>query len=101
MMGWIITNFQTFSSVYTNVCIEIYLVLVSVLFAYWLRPFTRIKRSGYIAALIYYCLTTLNTHLVDDKDRAGIIAVGIIVVTIIALWLLDEKRNPVQKIFLC
>ena len=101
MMDGLIRNFQTFAEGYSLVTIEVYLFLVSALFAYWLKPFTSNGKSAYLTALAYWILTTINNHTGTSKEIDRMIAIGIIALSVLTLWLLDNKRNPVQKIFLC
>lgn len=101
MMDYLIQNFQSFAEVYSLVTIEVYLFFVSILFAYWLKPFTSGSRSAYLTALAYWILTTINNHTGTSKEIDRMIAIGIIALSVLTLWLLDNKRNPVQKIFLC
>ena len=101
MMDYIIQNFQSFAEGYSLVTIEVYLFLVSVLFAYWLKPFTSGSKSAYLTALTYWILTTINDHTGTSKEVDRIIALGIIALSVLTLWILDNKRNPIQKIFLC
>ena len=101
MMDCLIRNFQTFAEGYSLVTIEVYLFLVSALFAYWLKPFTAGGKSAYLTALAYWILTTINNHTGTSKEIDRIIAAGILALSVLTLWILDNKRNPIQKIFLC
>ncbi len=101
MMDGLIRNFQTFAEGYSLVTIEVYLFLVSALFAYWLKPFTSNGKSAYLTALAYWILTTINNHTGTSKEIDRIIAVGILALSVLILWILDNKQNPIQKIFLC
>ncbi len=101
MMDCLIQNFQTFAEGYSLVTIEVYLFLVSVLFAYWLKPFTSNGKSAYLTALAYWILTTINNHTGTSKEIDRIIAAGILALSVLTLWILDNKQNPIQKIFLC
>ena len=101
MMDYLINNFQSFAEIYSLVMIEVYLFLVAGLFAYWLKPFTSNRKSPYLTAFIYWILTTVNNHTGTSKEVDRIIAIGIVALSVFILWLIDGKRNPIQKIFLC
>ncbi len=101
MMDHLVRNFQSFAETYSLALIEGYLFLVAVLFVCWLKPFTSDKRAPYLTAFFYWILTTINNHTGTSKEVDRILAVGIIALTVLVLWILDQKRNPIQKIFLC
>ena len=101
MMDHLVRNFQSFAETYSLALIEGYLFLVAVLFVCWLKPFTSDKRAPYLTAFFYWILTTINNHTGTSKEMDRILAVGIIALTVLVLWILDQKRNPIQKIFLC
>ena len=101
MMDYLIQNFPSFAEGYSLVTIEVYLLLVSALFAYWLKPFASNRKSAYLTALAYWILTTINNHTGTSKEIDRMIAVGIIALSVIVFWVLDNKLNPIQKIFLC
>ena len=101
MMDYLINNFQSFAENYSLVMIEVYLFLVAGLFAYWLKPFTTNSKSPYLTAFIYWILTTVNNHTGTSKEVDRIIAIGTVALSVFILWLIDGKRNPIQKIFLC
>ena len=70
-MEYLVENFQSFAGIYMQVLIEAYMALVAVLFAFWLKPFTLKKKAAWIAALAYYVLQVLNTHLEAGKECSG------------------------------
>ena len=100
-MEYIINHFESFANLYVSVWIEIYLLMVAALFAYFLFPFTEKKKASVFAALVYGLLTIINNHVDISKSVSPLITIGIVVLTFLAVWLFDERRNPVQKIFLC
>lgn len=100
-MEYIINHFESFANVYVSVWIEIYLLMVAALFAYFLFPFTEKKKASVFAALVYGLLTIINNHVDISKSVSPLINIGIVVLTFLAAWLFDERRNPVQKILLC
>ena len=100
-MEYIINHFESFANVYVSVWIEIYLLMVAALFAYFLFPFTEKKKASVFAALVYGLLTIINNHVDISKSVSTLITIGIVVLTFLAAWLFDERRNPVQKILLC
>ena len=100
-MEYLVENFQSFAGIYMQVLIEAYMALVAVLFAFWLKPFTLKKKAAWIAALAYYVLQVLNTHLEAGKGVDRLLVVGAVILAFVVVWLLDDKRNPMQKFFLC
>ncbi|MCR4896575.1 MAG: GHKL domain-containing protein [Lachnospiraceae bacterium] len=101
MMDYLTLHFQSFAETYSLVMIEVYLLLVVCLFAYWLRPFSANLKAPCLTALVYWILSTINNHTGTSKEADRMIAVCILALSVLILWVLDEKRNPVQKIFLC
>ncbi|MBP5553481.1 MAG: GHKL domain-containing protein [Lachnospiraceae bacterium] len=100
-MEYLIEHFQSFSNIYMTVIIELYLVMVAVLFAVWIKPFLVKQRSWWIAILIYHILQIIRTYLGTGKSIDSLITLFVIGVLFFSLWLLDDKRNPIQKLFLC
>lgn len=100
-MEYLVTHFAGFSDLYMKILIQLTMVLTMVLFGYWLYPFVSRKRATYATALLYGLLVSINTYIDLPKNVHRIIAIGIIVVSILAVWLLDERRNLIQKIYLC
>ena len=99
-MEYLIANFESFANTYVTVLIELYLFLVAVLFAYWLKPFMDNGKAAYVSAAAYYILVEINNHTGTSKAADRIFAIGIVAVGIVAAWLLDGRRKPIQKIFL-
>ena len=100
MMEYLINNFETFANNYVTALIELYLFLVAVLLAYWLRPFVDNGRAAFLSAAVCYVLGLINNHAGTSKAVDRIMAIGIVAVGILVAWLLDGRRKPVQKIFL-
>ena len=101
MMEYLVTHFTSFSDLYIKILIELTMVLSMALLAYWLYPFVSRKRASYISALIYGLLVSVNNYLDLPKNTHRIIAIGIIVISILTVWLLDARRNLIQKVYLC
>jgi hypothetical protein len=101
MMDFLINNFTSYANTYVNVLIEIYLFLVAVMFAYWLKPFVSSNRAAYMTALTYWGLSTINSHIEMGNILNRIMIIGILVITIFLGWLFDNRKNPIQKTFLC
>ncbi len=101
MMDYLIENFVSFAGIYAQIIINLYLFGVAVLFALWLKPFTRKHISAYLAPFVY-CVLMIGTGFVETSRGIGrIINLSILVITFLILWLFDNRRNPIQKIFLC
>lgn len=101
MMAYLIDHFAVYANGYSRFLIELYLLLVAMLFACWLEPFMVRKRTAIMAAFVYYLLQTINNHTGTSKAWDRLIALGIILFSFLTAWLSDHRKNPVQKIFLC
>lgn len=100
MMEYLIRNFEMCANMYARGIIELYLFLVVVLLAYWIRPFVDHKRAAYCPAVVYLTFQTFTNHLETGKETDRLLSVCMIAASVLAAWLLDNRRNPVQKIFL-
>ena len=100
MMEYLVDNFEIFANTYIRVLIELYLLLVAVLLACWIKLFMRKENAAFISAGIYYVLGFVNNHIGSNKEFDRLLAVGILVVGILTAWFFDCKRNLIQKIFL-
>lgn len=100
-MGFIIDNFNAFANTYVSVLVNVYLILVAVIFAIWLKPFVVKQRTAYLTAFVYGMITVINNQTEVSRNIAAIITLGITVISFVILWLLDGRRNPMQKILLC
>ena len=101
MMNYLIDNFTGFADVYMQVLIEIYYLVTALLFAVWLKPFTKRKSAAWFSAGVYFVLQSVNTHMGTDKGVDRLIAICMVVAAFVICWLMDNRRNPIQKIFLC
>ena len=99
-MEYLISNFEAFAESYIAVMIELYLIMDAVLLIYWIKPFVDKKRAVYASAAVYYAHWLISNHAGTSKEMDRILAIGFLALAILAAWLLDNKRNPVQKIFL-
>lgn len=97
-MEYLIEHFQSFTNIYMTVIIELYFVMVAVLFAVWIKPFLVKQRSRWIVILIYHILQIFRTYLGTGKSIDSLITLFVIGVLFFSLWLLDDKRNPISKI---
>ena len=100
MMDLIINNFAVFSRVYMQITIEIVFVAMAIFYAYWIRPFTVNHKAAFAAAGVYW-IYQIADHSVDiNMDLDRIIAVAVVVLISLIAWYIDERRNPIQKLFL-
>lgn len=92
---------DAFFNYFMNTVIEIYCITTSVLFIYWLRPFVKNMKSVYYA-VVFEWITDCILRRVDVQNgiRLTISIFSLFFVSVI-LFYLDEKRNLMQKIFLC
>ena len=100
MMEYLVNNFQSYAEAYIRVLIELYMLLNVALLIYWLRPFICNKRSVYASAAVYYALWLVCNYAGTSKEMDRILTTGFLVLAILIAWLLDDRRNPVQKVFL-
>lgn len=100
MMDYLINNFEVYANTYAGVLIELYLFAVTLLLAYWVRPFVDNRPAAFISAGVYYLLQLINNHMGSGKDTDRLIAIGTVGLGILTAWLLDKYRNPIQKTFL-
>ena len=101
MMDYIINHFVDIADAYVKVMIGLYLGFVAVLFGYWLKPFVRKRSATYVIAFIYGILTIVISYIDINKTLNKVIGLGIVALSVLICWLLDDRRNPMQKIFLC
>ena len=101
MMDYIINHFVDIADAYVKVMIGLYLGFVAVLFGYWLKPFVRKRSATYVIAFIYGIPTIVISYIDINETLNKVIGLGIIALSVLVCWLLDDRRNPMQKIFLC
>lgn len=78
--------------------------LVAMAFIYWkwLSPFVREKRAAIGSAAAYAVLTAaFNFPSFDTTFGLPLFPKLFYIIPVIVLYLLDKKRNPLQKVFLC
>lgn len=100
MTEFLVDNFTKYAHSYVQILIWLYMVGASLLHIYWLKPFSLRRHAPYVVAAIYFASYAVTNISDSTKDIDRWIALGIIVVSTVVFWLLDGKRNPVQKIFL-
>ena len=100
MMDCLINNFELYAETYIRVLLEIYLISDAVLLMFWIKPFTDHKRAVYTSAAVYYAHWLISNHVGTTKEMDRILTIAFLALAIVTAWLLDNKRNPVQKIFL-
>ncbi|MCR5746124.1 MAG: hypothetical protein K6G03_00265, partial [Lachnospiraceae bacterium] len=100
MMEYLVNNFQSYAETYIRVLIELYMLMNVVLLIYWLRPFMSNKRSVCASAAVYYALWLICNYAGTSKGMDRILTIVFLVLAILTSWLLDNRRNPVQKVFL-
>lgn len=92
---------DAFFNYFMNTVIEIYCIITSVLFIYWLRPFVKNMKSVYYAVVFEWITDCILRHVdVQNGIKLTISIFSLFFVGVI-LFYLDEKRNLMQKIFLC
>ena len=99
-MNTIVENFPTIAEIYMRVLALIYLSIVSFIFSFWLKPFTVKHKAAYISAVVFWVLRLIHYMIPVGNIYSKLILYTIIFLVFIVSWLLDEKRNPWQKLFL-
>ena len=100
MMAYIADNFEYYANIYAHILIFLLLLFMAVLLAKWLRPFTAKKHAAYITALSYFALMVVKAFVSLEGPFDHMAEFANMLLPLAVLWLLDGKRNPVQKIFL-
>ncbi len=99
-MQYLVDNFASVANLYAQIVISAALFLVGMLLGYFLKPFTQRPSAAYLPALFYGTAQIVTSFIETGKLSAGLISLGILVLSFFLAWLSDHKRNPVQKIFL-
>lgn len=81
--------------------IEIYCLITSILFVYWLYPFVNKKKAVYVAALFEWGVDCILRYVDIQNGIRLVLSICSLFIVGIILFLLDEKRNLMQKVFLC
>lgn len=92
---------DAFFNYFMNTVIEIYCIITSVLFIYWLRPFVKNMKSVYYAVVFEWITDCILRHVDVQNGIRLIISIFSLFFVGVLLFYLDEKRNLMQKIFLC
>lgn len=92
---------DAFFNYFMNTVIEIYCIITSVLFIYWLRPFVKNMKSVYYAVVFEWITDCILRHVDVQNGIRLIISILSLFFVGVILFYLDEKRNLMQKIFLC
>ena len=71
------------------------------LFIYWLRPFVKNMKSVYYAVVFEWITDCILRHVDVQNGIRLIISILSLFFVGVILFYLDEKRNLMQKIFLC
>lgn len=100
MMDAIMEHMTVFFDIYQKAAILIYTAVTSWLLIYWLRPFLFHKKAAYAVGFIYLAFNVPAVLTEDDHGVGRILSILFMAIAVVILWLLDEKRNPVQKTFL-
>ena len=101
MMDYLIGKFPALASAYINILIELCLFFTAFVLSFWLKPFVKKLRAAYLASLLYWVMLASNNHLEVSRAVGKVMIVAFMILIVIIVWLLDDRRNPIQKIFLC
>ena len=87
--------------IYLRILVELCMAAVGVMYAYWARPFVKHKRSAYVAAAVFYILNFMQRNIEGFKGFNQVMTILMLILPCLVLYLLDDKRLPLQKIFIC
>ena len=99
-MEYLISNFEFYAEPYIAALLALYMIMDAVLLIYWIKPFTENRRTVYVSAAVYYAHWLISNYAEINKDMDRILTIVFMALAIVSAWLLDNKRNPVQKTFL-
>ena len=92
---------EAFFNIYARILTEVLFAGQSLLYGYWLKPFVKKRRAAYVPALVYWIINLAGRYI-DLFDGFGrFAAILALIIPFIILFLLDDKCNLAQKIFLC
>ena len=83
------------------VILEVFFAATAVLYCYWIKPFVLKKRAVYAATVLYWLISLVGRYTDAPKWASVIMSVVGFLLPCFVLYLLDERRNLLQKIFLC
>ena len=90
-----------FISIFMYSITEIYFAAAAFLYGYWLKPFVLKKKGAFTAAFLYWGFSLMGRYIDAWEGFGRFTTVLAIVIPVIVLWILDDKRNLKQKVFLC
>ncbi|MBP5195350.1 MAG: GHKL domain-containing protein [Lachnospiraceae bacterium] len=100
-MDYIVSNFESFADIYIRYLVIAYIISMAILFAFWMKPFVQELKAAYLAATIYFVFRFIYYLIPIDSELLEGISLIIVLISFVAVWLADKKRNPIQKLFLC
>ena len=83
------------------VVLEIFFVATAALYCYWITPFVMKKRAVYTAAGLYWLIGLIGRYADVPKWTGVVMSVAGLMLPCTVLYFLDERRNLLQKVFLC
>ena len=101
MIDTIIQNFESFADIYIRCLVIAYILSMSVVFALWIKPFVHKIQAAYFTAIIYFVFRFIYYLIPVDSDLLQGLSFVVVLISFFVVWISDEKRNPIQKLFLC
>ena len=101
MIDYLVENFSSFAEIYMSGMVSAYILCLAFLFALWVKPFVQKRRAAYISAFVYFVFRFIYYLIPISNDFLRGLSLLIIIISFLALWLSDNKRNPIQKFFIC
>ncbi|MCR4596178.1 MAG: GHKL domain-containing protein [Lachnospiraceae bacterium] len=90
-----------FFDTFMNITLEVFFAATAVLYVYWTKPFVRNKRAVYYAAFLYWLIGLIGRYTDAPVWVGRIMAIVGFLLPCLILFLLDDRRNPLQKVFIC
>ena len=100
-MGYIVSNFESFADIYIRCLVIAYVFSMAIILGLWMKPFVRDRKAAYLAAAAYFILRFIYYLIPIDSELLRGISLVIVLLSFAIAWFFDEKRNPIQKLFLC
>ena len=100
-MGYIVSNFESFADIYIRCLVTAYIFSMAVILGLWMKPFVQEKKAACLAAAVYFILRFIYYLIPVEGEVLQGFSLVIVLISFVASWISDKKRNPVQKLFLC
>ena len=90
-----------FFDLYTRILIEVFFFITAILYAHWLRAFVIEKKAAFAAAALYWAINLVSRYVDGFPGFGKLLWLFALVIPYAAVYRLDGRRNPFQKMLLC